>query len=943
MIIAELVIEDYKQFAGRTTIRPDSQGIVAIFGPNGAGKTTLFEAIEWCLYAPSRIKARDVFPRGRASQPSVTLTLEHPAEGIRYVVRRKLKASGAADAQVWREDQPGMYLATGAAPVKKYVTEKLIGMSYEAFAGTFFTRQKELSFFGDLKPTERRRTVGRLLGMEAVRAAQQTINDDRAKAMASSANLRDEIDRLQTDRDLPGELSTARAVVTDSENQLTAAAVALASATSARDKAAAAYAAARDRESTANRLRTALQELDGQRAEAVARRDGIDARLRALDEAEAQRDVLRPVAAAVVERQRDVDRHEEDRRCVEALSALDRREADCRRDHQQALREAQRIVDGSRATIAPDWVWRPDRAIEDASAYIDALISVAGAIDVQGAQQRATDARALFDLNSALVSRRAELAQYESLYREIEAQHAGLVVGGDPDGELRAIDAEELAAKEATAGIRQQRADAVARGTDLRDLVAKLRGQTFDDACPTCARPFTQADADRAAAHLDRQIADLIDAVRAHDAELQRLSTIIANLAIRRATAEQHRTAVAELATRLAKGAQRIHDKSSEVAAAEARLQDALGESGFGSIPTDAGVATATAEANEANTIHRAVAELHGHHRTIQRVASDLASIDGERAAITGATYDRAAHDAARAALEESTRAAGRIAQIEAQLTTRPDLQRDRETTDHRIATCDAQRAERVADLGALAFDQTEVERATVDRNDADSRLGSAKDAETNARLAMRDAMAAKNVVQADIDRLAELERRSASDLQRADDLDRMVREFTEFERYVAARVTPQLAEFTSDLLASITGGKYDHVEFDDDYGLRVYDGPDESFAIDHFSGGERDVIALCARLALSQLIGSSAVNPPSFLVLDETFGALDRDRRAQLLELLGSLPQQTASFQQLFIISHVEDVQASPAFSQVWHISENDAGASEVQNLTNSDRIEEL
>ena len=47
---------------------------------------------------------------------------------------------------------------------------------------------------------------------------------------------------------------------------------------------------------------------------------------------------------------------------------------------------------------------------------------------------------------------------------------------------------------------------------------------------------------------------------------------------------------------------------------------------------------------------------------------------------------------------------------------------------------------------------------------------------------------------------------------------------------------------------------------------------------------------ALCARLAMSELVGSSAVRPPRFLVLDEVFGSLDVERRTQLLETLGSL-----------------------------------------------------
>ncbi|MEZ4625484.1 MAG: AAA family ATPase [Thermomicrobiales bacterium] len=69
MILAELTIRDYKQFAGEHSFEPDRQGITAVIGPNGAGKTTLFEAIEWCLYGPRSISNTDVLPRGVGDHP----------------------------------------------------------------------------------------------------------------------------------------------------------------------------------------------------------------------------------------------------------------------------------------------------------------------------------------------------------------------------------------------------------------------------------------------------------------------------------------------------------------------------------------------------------------------------------------------------------------------------------------------------------------------------------------------------------------------------------------------------------------------------------------------------------------------------------------------------------------------------------------------------------
>ncbi len=136
-------------------------------------------------------------------------------------------------------------------------------------------------------------------------------------------------------------------------------------------------------------------------------------------------------------------------------------------------------------------------------------------------------------------------------------------------------------------------------------------------------------------------------------------------------------------------------------------------------------------------------------------------------------------------------------------------------------------------------------------------------------------------------------------------------------------------------MLGLVTDGKYDRVDFDENYGIDIYDGFEEKFPLAEFSGGERDIVSLCARLALSQVIGSAAANPPSFLVLDEAFGALDRERRAQLLDLLGQLSEQTASFQQMFVISHVDDVRTSPIFSRVWRIVEDADGCSRIEDVT--------
>jgi DNA repair exonuclease SbcCD ATPase subunit len=69
-------------------------------------------------------------------------------------------------------------------------------------------------------------------------------------------------------------------------------------------------------------------------------------------------------------------------------------------------------------------------------------------------------------------------------------------------------------------------------------------------------------------------------------------------------------------------------------------------------------------------------------------------------------------------------------------------------------------------------------------------------------------------------------------------------------------------------------------------------------------------------------------------LVLDEVFGSLDRERRNNVLSLLSSLAGSAESFQQLFVISHVDDVQLSSAFNEIWRVAELDDGSSRLENL---------
>ncbi|MCC6791656.1 MAG: AAA family ATPase [Thermomicrobiales bacterium] len=299
MILIELRIQDYKQFAGEHVFAPASEGVVAVIGQNGAGKTTLFEAIEWCLYQPREIQLDEVAPRGRVAKPRVQLTLMDPHTGERYVIVRSLSRSRVTDAEIYREEDLDNRIVKGSRQVTDYVARTLIGLSHRAFVSTFFTRQKELTFFGDLKETERRREVGRLLGMETIREAQKLIGDDRNDAQTQAKVFEIQGREAAADRDFVAEGAEA-------EQRIAAASAQLATATDSLAQAEASFVAIRadverltslEREHA--RLSAALERIEGDIRAQQASRDAAVGELARMDAAAAERASLATVAAGL--------------------------------------------------------------------------------------------------------------------------------------------------------------------------------------------------------------------------------------------------------------------------------------------------------------------------------------------------------------------------------------------------------------------------------------------------------------------------------------------------------------------------------------------------------------------------------------------------------------------------------------------------------------------
>jgi len=154
-------------------------GLTAIVGPNGAGKSTIIDAIVYALLSGRRGAVRgsrksDILRLG-ASEGEIEVELD--VGGVRYVVRRVVRASGSDDAQLLYVDSgKSRIVASGVESVTRYILEEIFGVpSPEAIRYTIVSRQDELTKLLDLRPAERKDAILKLLGLQDLEKAREVL------------------------------------------------------------------------------------------------------------------------------------------------------------------------------------------------------------------------------------------------------------------------------------------------------------------------------------------------------------------------------------------------------------------------------------------------------------------------------------------------------------------------------------------------------------------------------------------------------------------------------------------------------------------------------------------------------------------------------------------------------------------------------------------------
>lgn len=945
MILTRIQIENYKQYQGSHDIEVPAQATIGVIGENGTGKTTLFEAIEWCLYSPRAISPSDVRPRGYTGHTTVTVHLESADGSQQFIVERVLKR--APSATVYRLHPSGEIepIVQGTRQVSDYVATKLIGLSHTAFTATFFTRQKELHLFGDQTPGKRREEVGRLLGLETIRTAQKSIIAERSKAAAEAKAMLAQYERESAGRDLIVELAAAKAAIEERTARLATDAAAVTSSEKSCTAAEVAVVTAQGRRDQDGSLGQQLGHHARERQGLDQRKVQITAELERLDLREAERARLAPVAEKLEALRQRLAALERERTRFERSNELERAIRECVQRQQELDGTVREIVSQVRAPETHGgWIWSTDDAVSPL-AGVRRLLAIVESVNLPDSERHErrlqTASRAAAEYANALET----LGRYQQARAKLERDETGLLANGDPKDRISTIDRErEQLLHDRT--ILHAGRTALEDDRDKARLILKnLEEQRFGDDCPTCGRPFSEGDVVIVAAAMRQRIEGISTEIDEVTLEAKAVKAAIDALEEGRKAVFAEIDALEALRKRLQKSVSVLDAQQETVEGARLAVEHALAETGSASPPTPEHIASAEHATRQLRALAGTRATLMTSITGFEQVRTRHQSAAGELEKLGDIGFDPAAFLELQRDHQAADRAHAAIAQIGHDLARRPDLEAELDSARSRIVELDEEIAALTGQRAAMGFDLAELETAQGALQAARTRERAAVERYHRTITDLRETEMQRDGIVREQQRLDRLAKAADAKRSDADYLELMAREFTEFERFAASRKRPILSEYTSHLVQGITGGRYDRVDFDQDFGIIVYDGDDleSSYAVDTFSGGERDAITLAARIALSQMIGRQGANPPGFLVLDEVFGSLDTDRRAHLLDMLGSISGTFDDLRQVFIISHVDDVRTSPVLDELWRIEETAEGSSAVTNLGPGAEIDSL
>ena len=168
MIFKRLRLKNFKSYSNE--IINFDKGITVIVGENGAGKSSIFEAISFALFKQHTADKLGDLVRNNTDNMSVEL--DFVSRGKEYRIVRDKNKSKSASRLLTKTSIDGefMSLCSGEKEVSDNV-QAILDMDANLFLNAIYVRQGEIAELVDKQPADKKRLIGKLLGLDSLENA----------------------------------------------------------------------------------------------------------------------------------------------------------------------------------------------------------------------------------------------------------------------------------------------------------------------------------------------------------------------------------------------------------------------------------------------------------------------------------------------------------------------------------------------------------------------------------------------------------------------------------------------------------------------------------------------------------------------------------------------------------------------------------------------------
>jgi exonuclease SbcC len=189
MIPVKLTISGFLSYQDRVEVDFTLFNLACISGPNGAGKSSLLDAFTWALFGQAR-RRDDSLINLHSTTAEVTLVFEY--ETNTYKVQRTLPKGKTTSLEFQiREPSNGKWKALTGATLRytQELIEHTLRLDYETFVNASFFLQGKADQFTQQKPSDRKRILGSILGLEVWETYRQRVNERRKSVESDITGL----------------------------------------------------------------------------------------------------------------------------------------------------------------------------------------------------------------------------------------------------------------------------------------------------------------------------------------------------------------------------------------------------------------------------------------------------------------------------------------------------------------------------------------------------------------------------------------------------------------------------------------------------------------------------------------------------------------------------------------------------------------------------------